>query len=223
MATITDYTNLVTSEHSDKPKYMAMIGVTLQHTVDLVNLLDSIPSLYDIDGAVGQQLDVCGEFVGVSRHLTGPLTGVYFAFDEPALGFDLGVWKGPFDPSTGLTSLPDDFYRVLIKARILNNQWNGSKEDAYVLAQAIFSVLGYTILIEDYADLTMGLGIVGAAPPIALVQQLLVSGKFDIKPAGVRVVEYFWQSVAGPIFAFDNNNAQLAGFDVGGWATIVNI
>ncbi len=218
---VTPYLGNITSAHADKPNFMAMVGASCQPSADLVAMYATIPLLYDADTAIGAQLDVVGQWVGVNRNLSIPLTGVYFSFDTDGVGFDQGVWMGPYDQVTGLVSLPDDYFRMLIKVRILNNHWNGSKSDAYTLVNAIFSVLGYTFFIEDPSNLTINLGLFGSGPPAALAKALLVSGKFDIKPATIHIAEYIYQSVSGPIFAFDINNSMFAGFGTGGWATVI--
>ena len=219
---ITPYTDKITSEHDDKPKFFQVVSTSCQPSADLSSIYDLIPGLYDVDVAVGSQLDVVGQWVGVSRNLETPLAGVYFSFDTLLLGFDEGIWKGPFDPDTGITVLPDEFYRLVIKARILNNAWNGSTEDAYTLSNLVFSALGYQIYIEDPSNLTMRLGLIGPGPPAPIVQSLLVSGKLDIKPICVRISEYFYQSAEGPIFAFDINDGTLfGGLDMGSWAIVI--
>lgn len=218
---ITPFTDNITSEHADKPNFVAMVGQTCQPSADLIELYNQIPLLYDVDVAVGTQLDVDGQWVGVSRYLNTPLTGVYFSFDILGVGFDEGVWLGPFDPITGLTRLPDDIYRILIKVKILNNHWNGSKNDAYTIFNTIFAQLGYSFFIEDYSDLSFNQGLIGPSYPVALVIALLTSGKLNVKPAGIRIRNYIYQSVPGPIFAFDINNSSFAGFDTGGWAIII--
>ena len=116
-ADVTQYLALVSSEHSDKPNFNAMLAASVQPSADLAALYTTIPQLYDVDLAVGTQLDTIGQWVGITRALTTPLSGVYFAFDTANVGFDQGVWQGPYDPTTGLTSLPDDMYRLVLKVR----------------------------------------------------------------------------------------------------------
>ena len=219
--TVTPYITNITSEHIDKPNYVAMVSASCQPSADLVAMYQAIPLLYDVDIAVSEQLDTVGQWVGISRNLDIPLTGVYFSFDTANVGFDQGVWMGPYDPVTGRTSLPDDYYRLLIKVKILNTHWNGSKADAYALVNAIFSVLGYTFFIEDPCNLTINLGLLGSGPPAGITQALLTSGKFNIKPATIHIANYIYQTVTGPIFAFDINNTSFSGFDIGGWANII--
>lgn len=81
MADITDYTDLVTSEHSTSPKFMAMVEATLQPLVDLQNVAAAIPQAYDVELAIGTQLDVVGQWVGRTRDLEIPIENPYFSLD----------------------------------------------------------------------------------------------------------------------------------------------
>ncbi|WP_143296080.1 DUF2612 domain-containing protein, partial [Burkholderia pseudomallei] len=130
MADLTDYTVLITSEHSDKPRFMASVSALVQPLVEQMNVLESMPGKFDRDNVIGVQLDDVGLWVGVSRKIRTPLTGVYFSFDIAGLGFDQGTWKGPFDPDTGLTILDDDTYRLVIRAKIGANHWDGTLQQS---------------------------------------------------------------------------------------------
>lgn len=223
MTQVSDYTSLITSEHQ-KPKFLAMVSVLAQWAVDRQNLLQSIrgtdenPGLYDIDVAVDQQLDRVGEWVGRSRQLDIPLTDVYFSFDETGLGFDQGTWFGPFDPVTGLVSLPDDTYRILLYATIAANNWDGTIPSAYEAWNTIFEPLGYQILIQNNQDMTMDIALIGPMPD-AVTLALFVGGYLSLIPAGVGVNNYYLPTVPdSPVFGFDAQNNGIAGFDTGAWA-----
>jgi hypothetical protein len=219
MAQLSDYTSLITSEHQSAPKFMAMVSLLAQWGVDRRNLLASIPGLYDIDTAVGQQLDRVGEWVGISRNLSLPLTGVYFSFDTAGLGFDQGTWQGPFDPTTGLVALPDDQYRILLYATIAANNWDGTVPGAYAAWNTVFAPLGYSILIQDNQDMTMSLVLLGPVPD-AVTLALFTGGYLNLRPAGVGIVGYYFPSITGvPIFGFDAENPSISGFDGSAWAT----
>ncbi len=218
MASIDDYLQLITSEHRDKPLFTAVMTALLTPIVDRINLLKSFPELYDLDSAVGKQLDGVGEWVGISRNLAVPLTDVYFTWDGPALlGWDSGSWMGPFDPSTGLVSLPDDEYRQLIKAKIAANRWTGGIFDAEVIWSQVFAGSGRQIIVQDNQDMSMTIGFVGA-PLTAVQQALLTGGYFPLKPEGVRVKFYAVPPDTGPLFAWDADSPALAGWDAGRWA-----
>ena len=200
---------------------MAMVSLLAQWAVDRQNMLASIPGLYDIDDAVGSQLDAVGLWVGASRNLSVPLTNVYFSLDIAGLGLDQGVIQGPFDPTTGLVSLPDAQYRILLYATIAANNWDGTIPGAYTAWNTIFEPLGYSILIQDYQNMTMGIALIGPTPD-AVTLALFKGGYLNLIPAGVGVAFYFQQSVPGvPVFGLDAENSSVAGLDVGALALIV--
>ena len=216
---VSTYTNLITSEHADKPNYVNTVALSCQPFVDEYDALNNLD--FDIDTAVGNQLDIIGQWVGMSRYLSEPLTGVYFTLDTGP-GLDSGILIGPFDPTTGLVALPDQFYRALLFSKILNNQWDGTKSGAYAISAALFSSLGYTLFIQDFSNLTMSLGIAGGVPP-PIVIAMLVGGLLDIRPATVHITSYIYPSVAEPMFMLDApvSSPHFGGLDSGHFATVI--
>lgn len=213
------YLDLVTNQHRDKSAFIETLTVILRPIAANAAVLETVPGLFDIDNAVGQQLDVVGEWVGRSRALRVPLTDVYFSFGTAGLGFGEGTWKGAFDPDTGLVSLPDDTYRVLLKATIAANQWDGSIPGAYEAWATLFSGSGTSILIQDYGNMSMLFGLVGPTPD-AVSLALLTGGYLALKPAGVRITSYVIPSSPGtPLFGFGVDTETVAGFGTGSWAT----
>jgi len=186
-ADISKYQNLVPVANSSQPNFMAMLGVSVQPFADIAQFLGLIPSYYDLDEAIGVQLDTLGMLIGVQR-------------------------PGGFS---------DDYYRIILKVRILNNHWQCNKPSAYELANELFAGLGFSFFIEDHADLSITLGVIGTGVPSAEIITLLTGGYMDVKPVTIRIAGYAYQSGAGPIFAFDIENTSFAGFDVGSWATII--
>ncbi|KVU22324.1 hypothetical protein WK65_18495 [Burkholderia ubonensis] len=216
MADLNDYTALITSEHRDKPRFAATVAAVVQPLVDQMNLLASMPGKFDLDVAVGDQLDTVGLWVGVSRRIRTPLTGIYFSFDIAGLGFDQGIWKGPFDPDTGLTVLDDDTYRLVIRAKIGANHWDGTLDQSAAILNSIFGADTH-VFIEDHQDMSMTIGISGKVPS-AVFLALLAGGYIPLKPEGVRVNYTIVTTVDGaPLFGFDMNNQFVAGFDAGAW------
>ncbi|VWC81573.1 bacteriophage protein [Burkholderia contaminans] len=216
MAQLTDYTVLITSEHRDLPRFAAVLGALVQPLVDQMNMLQSMPGKFDLDDAVGVQLDDVGLWVGVSRKIRTPLSGIYFSFDVAGLGFDQGIWKGPFDPDTGLTVLDDDTYRLVIRAKIGANHWDGTLDSSAAILNSIFSSDTY-VFIEDHQDMSMTIGISGKVPS-AVFLALLAGGYIPLKPEGVRVDYTIVTTVdSAPLFGFDMSGPYVAGFDVGAW------
>lgn len=212
---ITPYTALITSEHNARPNFMAAVAALVQPAADLQEALSTIAQDYDLDAAVGSCLDVVGQWVGRSRYLTTPLVGVYFAFDTVGVGVDQGTWQGPYDPSTGQTTLADDAYRTLLRAVIVANHWDGTVPGAYATWNTVFAAAGYTIVIQDNCYMTMYLGILGPQPD-AVTLALFEGGYLSLRPAGVGVVNYVTPTLADtPFFGFDAEGSSIAGFDVG--------
>jgi len=218
MPDITDYTGKITGRHADKPKFMAMVQVVAQCFLDANLATAALPAVFDLDNALDAQLDNVGEWVGISRNVDTPLTNVYFALDTAGLGFDQGAWQGPFDPSTGITTLDNDTYRTLIRAKIGANQWDGTLGQSKAILDLVFS--GDTfVFIQDNQDMTITIGVVGA-PPTALELALLTGGHIPIKPQSVGINYYIVPSSPGPIFGFDVSNQYVAGFDQSSWGTV---
>lgn len=215
--TTEDYTSLITSQHKDKPKFVEMTKNDIEPYVALENIMLNIPTYYDVDTAIGTQLDVIGEWVGASRNIPTPLTGVYFEWDGTSAltGWDSGTWRGEFDPTTGLTSLPDDSYRKYIKAKIAANSWDGTIEGAYQVWGEIFA--DSALIIQDNQDMTMTVGIAGEKLG-AVDQALLTGGYLSLKPSGVGVKYYAIIPQQGTIFGWDIENSALTGWDSGQWA-----
>lgn len=193
---VQDYLDLITSEHQGQPKYAAFLSIFLQGQVDLMNLYSTMPGLFDIDLAVGAQLDAIGVRVGQSRLIPVPLTNVYFAWDTDFLGWDQGVWQGPFDPDTGMLMLSDEAYRKLLKAVIASNQWDGTSPGAYAVWAAAFGE--GMIQLKDNQNMTIDVTWVGPEPD-AVTIALLQSGNFLLKPAGVDVNQIFLRQRDGTL------------------------
>jgi hypothetical protein len=222
MPQASDYTALIAPEHAGAPKYMAWIAFLGQCFADEQNFLLSVPAAYDLDTAVGVWLDAVGQWAGITRNVTEPIAGVYFSFGIAGVGFGQGVWKGPLDPATGVISLDDETYRLLIRAKIGANHWDGTMAGSQAILAQIFSASvstsGTYVFIDDNQDMSITIGISGQIPS-ALFLALLSGGHIPIKPATVHA-SYEVTSVNGaPIFGFGVQNNYISGFGSGAWAT----
>lgn len=217
-ADITPYLDLITSEHRAQPKFTAMLAAMLQPVADAGDLVGSLPDAFDLDTAVGAQLDVVGQWVGVSRILKTPLSNVYFSLDSDTLGLDFGSLQGPFDPDTGLVSLPDDSYRVLLRARIIANQWDGTIPGAYAAWVELFGAAGINVIIQNTAVMHIIYGLTGPYPD-AITIALFTGGYLDLKPAGVLIDSYEVNSL--PYFALDIDTPPFGGLDDGAFGILV--
>lgn len=215
MTTTTEYLDLITSEHRLKPKFAAMVELNVSVFVRVSNLIQAMNGLFDLDTAIGDQLDILGEWVGVSRNVRIPIPDVYFSWDaDYTLGWDYGTWEANLTPFEG-TVLPDDAYRTLIKAKIAANHWDGTTNGAYAIWESLFTQ--FTILIQDHQDMSYDLIIVGGIVD-SLTLALLAGGYIPLKPEGVRVNEYIVPVNDGPLFGWDLDTEFITGWDDGSWA-----
>ena len=210
------YLGLVTSQHADKPKFVATLSALVQPLADLQVLLAGMPGLYDVDAAVGAQEDAVGQWVGVARNISVPLTGVYFSWDVDGLGWGQGNWTTGAG-ATELIVLPDDQYRTLLYATIAANQWDGTIPGAYAIWDKIFSDTGTGILIQDGDDMHMTVALTGPVPD-AVTLALFTGGYLDVRPAGV-MIDYYWTPAApdAPYFGWDAESAGISGWGIGYW------
>jgi hypothetical protein len=214
--TLETYLGRITSEHANKPKFVAYVTALIQPFLDAQAFLRSLLTTFDLDTAIGVQLDAVGQWIGRSRFVQQPIANLYFSFDTVGLGFDQGVWKGPFDPTDGLTKLDDDTYRALLKAKVILNSWDGSIAEAAESLGLLLNNPSSIVAIQDNQDMTMTVGISGVVPS-PFITALLEGGYLPINPAGVGVNYQITSINAVALFGFDVNNATIGGFDIGSW------
>ena len=211
---VSDYVGLITSEYAQQPNFIAMVTQFAQIFVYIQSLSQSMVPLCDVDVAVGQQLDVIGQWVGVSRNVAIPIAGVYFTWDSTFdVGWDYGTWQ-PSNAPTNVTVLPDDAYRTLIRAKIAANSWDGTTDGAYAIWDSVFPQ--FTILIQDNYNMSYDLAIVGGIVD-SLTLALITGGYIPLRPEGVAVAEYYVSTDTNPSFAWDVESTLLQGWDEGSW------
>jgi hypothetical protein len=200
--TAADYTGLITSQHNDKPKFVALVETVTGEPVDARNLLQAMPDAFDIDTAVGVQLDIVGQWVGLTRIVTVTPSEAYPLPAEP--------YQYSFD---------DDDYRRLLKARALANRWDGTPEMTVSILAAYYGPVGGAAAVIDNQDMSIDLILAGVRPTAAeaaVFSQMLL----PVRPAGVRIADTFIGPTGGPIFGLDIDNAFIGGPDHGSfWET----
>ena len=185
-----DYSTLLTSEYKNSPNFIQTVQLTANAIGDITSLLQSLPAQFDLDNALGSQLDVDGQWIGFSRTVGGVLLVQFFGFadDATALGFgELG------SPSTGgrfyelgedtssTATLADPEYRLLLRAKILQNDWDGTVAE---FEAAVADVIGVaTTVIDPGTNVVL---IMPSAAVDGVLSQLLTT--YDLLPraAGVR-------------------------------------
>lgn len=208
MADTTEYLALVTSEHADAPAFTAGVAALTAGFADIRDALRALPGRFDLDSAVGDQLDAVGAWAGISRVVRVAITGVYFAWDDTASdGWEVGVWKADDDPTSGPYSVDDDTYRVMIRCKIAANMWDGTYEGMCGFFDYAFGA--GVVKPQDNQDMSITL-LYDDLQMNSVTKALLLGGVFPLKPMGVRLI---YQAATGnPIFAWDTNTPRFQGW-----------
>lgn len=190
-----------------------MITADVSPMVQVQALLASMIPIFDLSTPpVGNQLDIIGQWVGVSRYVNVPITGIFFSWDGTTQeGWDLGIWQDASNTNS-ISALPDDAYLALILARIAANHWDGTTEGAYTIFKQLFPNLIF--LIQDNQNMTMNVIVIGDLDSLTLA--LLTGGYLPLRPEGVLISSYIVTPTA-PIFGWDIENDNVQGWDEGIW------
>lgn len=216
------YVDLITSYHASKPLFVQHVDLSTRPLVDAASTMAGMTAAFDIDTAVGVQLDIIGEWVGRSRIVSEPITGVYFSFDADGLGFEQGVWQGPYDPDSGFTKLSDEVYRVILKAKIAINNWDGTNDSLPDILNTALAGSGLSMQIIDNQDMTISVIVFPEIDIADVSRELLAAirqGYLTVKAAGVLAGSIITPSTGTQMFGFDLDNEYFAGFDTGAWET----
>lgn len=152
------YLNKITSAHITRERFMAWLRALLDTLCDFGTVIENMNRAFYVEEAVGKQLDIVGAYAGASRAL--PYTSAYS--DDGRLN--------------------DADFRALIKAKILQNMWDGLNESLPGLWQAVYPSLqmSYT----DNMDMSMTITVTGDISNS--LSELIQAGMIVPCPAGVH-------------------------------------
>lgn len=186
------YQSLLTHEYRSptSPKLNSFLYLLLKKLDDVSLCLVNLDTALDLDNAVGAQLDLLGGIAQASRTVG-------------------------FQPSGGVSPvLNDATYRTYIKAKIAQNQWDGTIDSLYAIWQQLFP--GGTIVIADNQNMTATIILVGTFTSI--IQDLIVNGYIVPRPEGVL---YNYVFGTPPFFGFGEAVGFIEGFGTGKWVNVV--
>lgn len=217
MSDLTDYyANLLIIQYNGKPKASASID-SMAKSLLASEVSFDVRDGYDIDTAVGVQLDVLGKYADIDRfYYSYEFTDDYFGFADAnnmggvsanIIGFDdanapdkAGAFLSSDDVISNNLVLSDDVYRQLIKLRIIQNN---STHDNKSISDALFEFFGTNIIMNDNQDMTITYLVGDASNP--LVQVALQKEVFP-KPIGVGM-----QVIGGTEFFGFGDASNLTG------------
>lgn len=147
--TVSDYTGLITPWQSTKARFVATVSAGVAPYCDAQAAIASMPGLFDLDVAVGDQLDKTGEWIGQSRGVPIALPNLYFSADIAGLGADEGYASQPVSSGYSTSYLPDPYYRKLLYAKVLANRWDGTVSGLLAIMRTYFDDPATLIFIDD--------------------------------------------------------------------------
>lgn len=193
------YSDLITSEHANRPKFVGVVQASAQPFVDLQNFLQSLPANFDIDTATNVRLDTLGQWVGLKRNLQAVAPGLHT--------------QAPI----GAAPLNDTDYSYGLHSKVLTNSWDGTIASAYGTLSPNFLGFGCNLFMIDNQNMTMTTAIAGNVPSLGL-QAALLGGYLEVRPAAVLSDYYVPTAPGGALFGFDIENQFISGFDSSVWA-----
>lgn len=153
------YIKLITSEHATKPNFVSYVETFLDLVSPIVDCYNSFSTIFNLQNAVGDQLDIIGTLVGVSRELPINVAGI---------------------PST----LSDEYFKKVITSKILQNHWDGTRQGIENIIVAIYPNVPFEII--DNQDMSYSVTLLTSQLD-AVDQALILNGYILPKPSGVRV------------------------------------
>lgn len=225
------YKRLVTSEYRHSPRFVAMVQKLIGYGLDLDDSISNMIVAFEVDNASTAQLDILGQIVGVSRQLK---------FEPSAAAIGEVICPSPAEIASGevypiiytptpdklastpmLTGYPpaemgegnlldDEVFRLMIKARIIQNTWKGTIGELYELWDAVMGA-EKKLSIEDLQD--MSYNIVLQGDYTQLEEELIINAYVIPKPEGVRINVLTFVSTDGlPLFSYDYNTMRYSGY-----------
>jgi hypothetical protein len=184
--TTDDYLDHVPNYNAGQPKFIATLRAVLDPLTSLSSFLLTMPNAFDLDTAIGTQLDQVGLWIGRTRFISTPITGVYFSWDIDNLGWEQGFWQGAFDPNEGISQLDDGTYRALLYAKAMSNVWDSNPEAIGDMLNVLLKSEGVSALITDNQNMSMNVLVVGGLQNL-FFRAILQGGYLPIKPEGVSI------------------------------------
>ena len=172
---------------------------------------------YDLDFAVGKQLDIIGKIVGISRNVPFSIPKNYFGFSGHLNAYPFGSkfnsvvaypFRGKFEIPYSDSQLNDNDYRFFIKAKIIKNYATSKNIDSnnFSIQNAVDYLFNSKAYISDNHDMTMTLNIDSGFD----ISKLTYLENLDLlpRPQGVRY-NTFISYQDGITFGFNSFNAGL--------------
>lgn len=154
-----EYLKLITSEYAKQKKFNQYVETFLDHISPTVDNLNEFDILFNLETAVGDQLDIIGSILNVSRTL-------------------------PVDNVNIPSVLGDELYRKVLRSTVYKNHWDGTISGLQDIFKYIFPSVD--VDIQDNQDMSYDI-FINDVTFSGTDLELLKLGYILPKPSGVRV------------------------------------
>lgn len=197
-STIDYYVNLLIIQYNNQPKAKATIDLFVREMLAEGIFLDVL-NAYDLDTAVGHQLDVIAKYIGVDRFYevfdlvdffavttyseVSPDALAKWGFSDYTT-FDGDNYNGTLNYSSIISesnSLPDADFRILLRLKILQNTENHSVK---AINDAMFKYFGDDVIPTETGNMEMTYTVTNTASAII---KAAIYKKVLPRPMGVQL------------------------------------
>lgn len=210
-----EYEDLLIVQYSGKPKASATVSEIVRRFKNNSDAMAQFEEAFDLDSAVGAQLDIIGKIVGISRNIEGVIPKIFFGFDGNvnARGFSLAPFYTLDQQKYTDTQLSDSDYRFFIRIKIAKNHAKATMADdnGSNLNNIILSMFdGYAYMVDN-KDMTVTIYIENSPKsyllPYAITLDLIpLPQAVDIKYISITAREPFGFSNNPNSFGFGNGS-----------------
>ena len=197
MESILDYyVNLLVIQYGNKDKFKSTVRTVVDQFV-VENIPYEIRNAFNIDTAVGAQLDILGKYIGINRFYQGqnllPSAFGFVSYGNTAASTQKGFSNyTDFDTKDGYTlaykdvlsgnlGLGDDDYRVILKLKILQNTNDHSHKS---IDDGLAMFFGDSVRADSSGDMTMDYFV---PSDLTAIMSTAIQKKVLPKPMGVGI------------------------------------
>lgn len=213
--TVDYYKNLLLYQYQNLTKANATIDLLIRQSIcDLVPL--DVRDGFNIDTAVGPQLDILGKYIGFSRRVLSQIPRDWFKFGDtttPLLavtGFT--AYDSVVNPTSvflrysmlaeSFTDLDDEEYRLMLKVQIVLNSTDNTLKS---IAEILYAFFGTDLICYDAKDMSISYVTKPAAKKTAL---LFASQNALPKPQGVKLAGVYLVADPAKVYGMPDYTEQ---------------
>lgn len=202
------------AQFEGKTRLEGVVGVLGDSLNAFEKIMDDLEFKRWIDAAEGVQLDGLGQIVGQSRIIPSAILIPFFGFENQPSGRGFGVarFRHRFESSTSTSTLGDESYRMLIKAKIFKNTSICTPEQ--IISACAFVYGADTVILQESGNAKIRIGIGKELTE----EQKALSNALNLipKPGGVGIE--IKSTFSGSVFGFRHQGFK--GFGEGVFAKV---